>query len=351
MRILFSSHVFAPGVGGIETVSRLLADEFVRQGHEVRLITQTPGPTLDEASPDEDFTIHRRPSAAHLLSLTRWCDVFFHNNITLPRAWPLLCMNRPWIVAHHVWIPRSGLAGRAKRYALRRADACISVSRAIADHLQTPSLVIPNPYDDGLFRKIDGVERLRDLIFVGRLVSDKGADLLLTAVGALVRDGLRPTVTIVGAGPEESALREQARSSGLESLIEFAGIRRGPDLVELLNRHRVLVVPSRWEEPFGVVALEAIASGCVVVGSSGGGLPDAIGTCGEIFPNGDAVALVRALAGLLRDDSRIAELRRDADRHSRRHSRAQIASEYLAVFEQALAARNPRRRAQGLSDV
>ena len=44
MRILFSSHVFSPSVGGIETVSRLLADEFARQGHEVRLITQTPGP-------------------------------------------------------------------------------------------------------------------------------------------------------------------------------------------------------------------------------------------------------------------------------------------------------------------
>lgn len=347
MRILFSSHVFAPSVGGIETVSRLLTREFVRMGHEVRLITQTPGDSQGEPG----FEIHRRPSAAQLLGLVRWCDVFFHNNISLPRAWPLLFVRRPWVVAHHTWIPRSGLAARVKRYMLRHATRCISVSSSIASHLETPSTVIPNPYDDSLFRKVEDIPQTRDLIFLGRLVSDKGADLLLSAVATLARDGLHPTLTIVGGGAEEASLRSQAEAAGLSSTVSFAGTRSGVELVELLNRHRILVIPSRWEEPFGIVALEGTAAGCVVVGSDRGGLPEAIGTCGEVFPSGDGKALASVLATLLRDPVRYAALRGRAERHLHRHSCSQIASEYLRTFAQALTTAPSRPRAQGISDV
>jgi glycosyltransferase involved in cell wall biosynthesis len=62
-----------------------------------------------------------------------------------------------------------------------------------------------------------------------------------------------------------------------------------------MNRHRILVVPSIWEEPFGIVALEGIASGCLAIGSEGGGLADAIGACGMTFPNGDSTALAALL--------------------------------------------------------
>ena len=347
MRILFSSHVFAPSVGGIETVSRLLADEFARQGHEVRLITQTPGP----ASHDADYRVHRKPSAKLLLEAARWCDVFFHNNISLPRAWPLLLVRRPWVIAHHTWIPESGLAARLKRRALRYADGCISISNAVASHLETPSQIIPNAYDDSLFRTIAGVERTRDVVFLGRLVSDKGADLLVAALVRLASEGYRPTATIVGEGPEEAGLRAYVQSAGLSSTVTFAGSRRGPDLVQLLNQHRVLVIPSRWQEPFGVVALEGIASGCVVIGSSGGGLPDAIGACGEVFPNGNSNALASLLAGVLRDPARYTALRRGAERHLSRHSRAQVASEYLNVFARALTSSATRNRTPGYSDV
>lgn len=347
MRILFSSHVYAPSVGGIETVSRLLASEFVRQGHEVALVTQTPSATAARA---EDFAIHRRPSAARLLELTRWCEVCFHNNISLPKAWPLMLVRRPWVVANHVWIPESGLAARMKRYALRYATG-ISISHAVAVHLSTPSTVIPNPYDDSMFRVMPEVERDRDLVFLGRLVSDKGAEVLLAAVAALSARGLTPTVTIVGSGPEEAALRAQAHASRLGAWVDFAGVQRGTDLVRLLNRHRILVVPSRWQEPFGVVALEGIASGCVAVGSNVGGLPDAIGSCGETFENGNAAALASVLERLLRDPARCAELRSGAERHLRRHSRESVAAAYLQVFAQVLEAPVSPSGARRISDV
>ena len=338
MRILFSSHVFQPSVGGLESVSRDLAGAFVRQGHEVQLITQTPA-SPQEASRDESlpYPVLRKPAAGTLLRLTRWSDVCFHNNISLPRAWPLLLAPRPWVVAHHVWIPRDGAAARAKRFALRFA-AGISISDAVAAHLSTPSTVIPNPYDDATFRLLPGIERQRDLVFVGRLVSDKGVDLLLQALATLGSRGLTPTLSIVGAGPEEPALRELTARLGLQSQVSFLGARRGDDLARVLNEHRIAVIPSLWQEPFGIVALETIACGCVAVGSEGGGLRDAIGPCGITFPNGDAEALSGALEQLLRDPARLQSLRQPAELHLRRHRLETIAKRYLAVFTQRLTA-------------
>ncbi len=346
MRILFSSHVFAPSVGGLESVSQMLAGEFVRQGHEVRLITQTAG--SDETR--HRYEVARRPSPRALLDRVRWCDIYFHNNISLPRAWPLLLAPRPWVVAHHVWIPRAGVAGRLKRIALRFATG-ISISAAIARHLPTASTVVPNPYDDAIFRRLPQVIRDRDLIFVGRLVSDKGANLLLSAVAALFARGLAPTVTLVGSGPEEPALRAQAAALGIAANVRFAGARRGHDLAALLNEHRILVVPSLWQEPFGIVALEGIACGCVPVGSEGGGLQDAIGDCGETFPNGDAGALTTVLERLLREPQRLDALLSPADRHLRRHQLPVVAARYLEIFAQAMTDRSARPHGEGAGDV
>ena len=150
MKILFSSHAFYPSIGGIETVSWILAHEFVRQGHEVTLITQIPAVKGDDCP----FELIRRPKPQQLFRLVRDCDVYFHNNISLQTAWPLLLIPKPWVIAHQTWIPRDsglqGLKGRLKHFLLRDT-ACISISRAIADHITTHSTVIPNPYDDDTF--------------------------------------------------------------------------------------------------------------------------------------------------------------------------------------------------------
>jgi glycosyltransferase involved in cell wall biosynthesis len=337
MRILFVSHVFSPSVGGIENVSARLAAEFARLGHEVRLVTQTPGTGIEARS----FAVYRRPSARTLLELHRWCELCFHNNVSLARAWPLLFVSRPWVVAHHVWIPRTGAAAVLKRFFLRYATG-IAASRALAEHLSTPSTVIPNPYDEGTFKRLAGVEKRRDLVFVGRLVSDKGADLLLAAVAALRKRGLRPTATIVGDGPEGSTLKRQCAALGLGETVAFAGRRSGRDLARLLNEHRIVVVPSVWAEPFGIVALEGIACGCVAVGSAAGGLRDAIGECGETFANGDVGALTNVLASLLSAPDRSAALLAHAGDHLRKHGTAAVTDAYLRVFAHALAGNSAR---------
>lgn len=183
---------------------------------------------------------------------------------------------------------------RIKRLACRLA-VNVTCSSALGRDLELPYEVIPNPYDDGLFKARPDVFRNRDLLFVGRLVSDKGADLLLEAVAQMAATGVCLTTTITGSGPEEDALKSQVAALGLTEQVRFTGPLSGETLARMMNAHRVLVVPSRWEEPFGIVALEGLASGCNVVASDGGGLGEAVGPCGLLFHRNSVVALKEAI--------------------------------------------------------
>ncbi|MEO8376517.1 MAG: glycosyltransferase [Candidatus Sumerlaeota bacterium] len=182
-----------------------------------------------------------------------------------------------------------------------------------------------------MFKKSATLERTRDFIFVGRLVSDKGADLVLEAAKLMAERSLFPSITIVGGGPEESALKQMAAQGGLRN-IEFAGIKRGAELVATLNAHRVLLVPSRWPEPFGIVALEGIACGCAVIASQDGGLPEAVGPCGLLFPNGDATQLAARMISLVENPDLIVKLQGAADSHLQDFTRSAVSSKYLELL-------------------
>src|SRR4051812_38685334 len=132
MKILFSSYAFRPSVGGIETVSEILAEQFAALGHEVRLITETPGAEFSE----ERYRVIRRPRLPALLELLRWSDVFFQNNISLRTLWPAVLKRKRAIVVHQTWIRdargRIDLAARLKRSILG-AVTNVAISQAIAD--------------------------------------------------------------------------------------------------------------------------------------------------------------------------------------------------------------------------
>ena len=329
MKILLGSHHFFPSSGGIETVTNLLAREFVGQGHEVRVVTQTPG------DGDFPFVVIRQPGPFALMRHLRWCDVFLQNNISLRTLWPLLFIRRPLFIAHQTWITNpdgsTGWQHGLKRRVLRRATS-FAISSPIAKSLPVPSILVGNPYDEKIFSESPARPRARELIFVGRLVSDKGAGLLLDAVKQV---NPKLQLTIVGDGPERPALEKQVIDLQLQAQVEFAGSRHGEELADLLRRHEILVVPSLWEEPFGIVALEGIACGCVVIGSAGGGLSEAIGPCGATFPNGDARALANAIQQLLGDPAERDRLRQNAPAHLARFSPRQIAAAYLETMAKA----------------
>jgi glycosyltransferase involved in cell wall biosynthesis len=335
MKIILASHRFSPDVGGIETTSAILASEFVSKNHDIRVVTRTSRQDTS-AWP---FEVIRLPSASELLAQARWCDVFLQNNISLQSLWAPLIARRPCVVAFQTWITQVD-GGKGWREYVKRAAARVTtnvaISKAVADEIGAPSTLIPNPYRDEIFYLHPDLTRDLDLVFLGRLVSDKGVDLLLRALVELSREGLHPRLSIVGGGPEEASLRALAAELGLDSRVAFHGLVSGAELATLLNRHKVMVVPSRWAEPFGIVALEGIACGCVVIGSNAGGLGEAIGPCGLTYPNGDASALASCLHRVFSEPGLLESLRAGAERHLARHTAHTVASAYLQVLAAAV---------------
>lgn len=336
MKILLTSHSFAPAIGGIETCSLDLALEFSKQGHKVQVLTQTVSNNPDD---DHGLDVIRRPGRSELIRAMRWCDLIFQNNISLQTAWPLLFTRKPWLVCTATWLRNpdgtTGFASHLKRLALRFATN-IYISEAIQNHVGHPGFAVPNPYDSKTFRIISEIKRERSLVFLGRLVSDKGCDLLLQSLAILHDAGLELPLTIIGSGTEREALKKKVNALKLSDLVRFAGSLRGETLARELNRHQVMVVPSRWQEPFGIVALEGIACGCVVVGSAGGGLPDAIGPCGVLFKNNDANDLARAIRKVFEDKEVTNQFETSAAEHLRKHHVETIAARYIEIFKKAI---------------
>jgi glycosyltransferase involved in cell wall biosynthesis len=133
------------------------------------------------------------------------------------------------------------------------------------------------------------------LLAPARLVlPDKGLDVLLDALARLARPF---TAAIAGAGPAEGALRARARELGLQDRVRFPGWLAPPELDALYARALAVIVPSVWDEPFGLVGLEAMAHGRAVLASDVGGIREwlADGRTGRLVPPGDARALAATL--------------------------------------------------------
>lgn len=328
MKILLQSQAYWPQLGGIETVARLLARAFAALGHAVVVITETPAAAEDGGA----VTVLRQVPLRRRLAELRAADVALMFGTSL-KFLPLPILARcPTVVSHHGWYDGWRPAAVLKRR-INRFTRNVAPSKAVARVLAAPAVVIPNPYDDDLFRLRLDVARTGELVFVGRLVSDKGVPLLIDALARLARDGLRPALTVIGSGPEEARCRQLAANAGVDRQITWAGSLRDEALATALNRHRVLVIPSLWHEPFGVVALEGLASGCTLVGSAGGGLPEAMGPGARTFPNGDAAALAAALrAALAKAPPRRSP---EVDAHLRRHAPRAVAQRFLEVLQAA----------------
>ena len=138
--------------------------------------------------------------------------------------------------------------------------------------------------------------------FVGRLVAQKGCDLLIAAYARLAAGGLPARLTIVGDGPDRSELERRVEDMRLGGSVEFLGFQ--PDGAALMAEMDIVAVPSRFE-PFGIVAVEAMAQGRPVVAAAVGGLTETVvdGTTGRLVPAGDPARLADALADLVRSSA------------------------------------------------
>ena len=170
--------------------------------------------------------------------------------------------------------------------------------------------------------------------FVGRLVPEKGVDLLLAALASLPP---RIRLVVVGTGPAEQSLRNQARACGLAARVSWLGVRPAEAIPACMRSFDVLALPSRerpgWSEQFGRVLIEAMACGVPVIGAATGEIPQVIGDAGVIVLPEDPASLAAAIRCLANDAAQWQTLHQRGLHHvAAHHSHAAIARQLAALY-------------------
>jgi glycosyltransferase involved in cell wall biosynthesis len=234
-----------------------------------------------------------------------------------------------------------------ERYVLGRADAGIVGNHEAGEvwrrkGFRGPLAVIPQfGVDPTIYSPGQARAPGRGFLigYVGRLVEEKGVDLLLTALGSLPGTW---RACILGSGPQRLALQEQAGRLGLSGRVTFDAWIGSQGMPAYYRQLDVLVVPSRtrpnWKEQFGRVAVEAMACGVPVIGSDSGEIPHVLGDAGLVFAENDADALRAHLLRLMQDAALQAELSRQGrQRVLDRFTQARVAAETYEVYRNILA--------------
>lgn len=247
---------------------------------------------------------------------------------------------------------------RLAAYSVEHADAITANTRDTADHVEQLARprrldVIPMGTDLGMFgpQRRDGELRKRLgitgpwILGVGRLVEKKGFRYLVEAMATVAPRYPGLVLTIAGDGPLRGELQQQATSLGLGTTVRFLGPLSPTDVATHMASADLFVGPSVVDafgdtEAQGVVFVEAMASGCPVISTTVGGIPDVIidGEHGRLVPPRDASALAAAIAELL-DAPDSARRRAEAGlARARRYEWSTIAGQFESLYADLLRA-------------
>lgn len=338
------------GRGGAEAYAAMLRNGLIEAGDDVRLLTSSAGTAGDGAADYVAYATESRlqqgllqianPLAAATVRRAvrefrpdvAWINMFAHHlspaavlamgklpKVLLVSDYKLLCpvgskllpdgalCHRPAGRVCH----RSGCVGLAHwlrdlpRYSLmrtavrrvRRVVACSHwVERELAEAgIASETVYLPVPAPPADFHRAPSNSPL--FLFCGRLDLEKGVDQLIRAFARLRAEFPAARLRVAGQGPERLRLEQLAASLGCGGHVEFLGWKSPRELDPLLAEAWVSVVPSRWAEPQGLVALEALVRRVPVVASASGGLGEMIehGVNGLLFANGEEDSLFAQL--------------------------------------------------------
>jgi glycogen(starch) synthase len=253
---------------------------------------------------------------------------------------------------HQGWVdehPQSWIHG-VEKWVTNRADRVITCSHYMRSHVadiygldEARIQVIPNGIDPMDLQLVDDLDHLRAqfakpdeqlILLVGRLVYEKGFQLALEALPGIIDRVGGVRFLVAGSGTHEAALREQAKDLGLDDHGTFLGWI-GDDVLHSLYRIADLTVIPSLYEPFGLVALEAMASGCPCIVADTGGLREIIPADDRVglrFNGGDPEHLATMIERLLTDAELRDRLVLEAGEHVLRFDWVDVARQTSQVY-------------------
>jgi glycogen synthase len=385
MRVLLFCWEYPPVIeGGLARHVRKLSEQLVAGGVEVHVVTRGGG-HLPREEDRHGVVVHRvrepefpkdpsafvhwvrdmnadmRLTALELIERTQFDLVHSHDWLVAGAAERIARRSgMPWLVTVHAtefgrhqgWVqnyPQSHIHS-VERKMVRSAEKVITCSYFMQGHVagvfgvpRSRVSVIPNGIDPGDLQPRDDLQSLRRrfaapderlVLMVGRLVYEKGFHLALDALAPVIKRQRNVRFVVAGTGTAEAELKRQARRLRLMRHGTFLGWV-GDDMLHSLYRvAEIVIVPSIYE-PFGLVALEAMASGCLCVVADTGGLREVVpddGSVGLRFPSRDSEALRAVLEQVLTDDAVREQVVAEAREHVLQFDWAEVARRTSEIY-------------------
>ncbi len=395
-RVLILSWEYPPVIeGGLARHVRKLAEELARQGVAVDVLTRASGRGSESEAGDEPLaveerggvTVYRVPEPGWPRDLERFVGWVEQMNRDMLEAGEALAREHHYTLVHgHDWLVANASAALAERigvgyvttvhatehgrhqgwvgeppqshihaverWMVHRADAVITCSHYMRGHVadifdieEERITVIPNGIDPRDLQPVGDLEALRAefaspqerlVLLVGRLVYEKGFQFALDALPGVIERVGGVRFLVAGSGTHEHELKEQARRLGLDAHGVFLGWIGDDALHSLYRIADLCVVPSLYE-PFGFVALEAMASGCPCIVADTGGLREVVpegDRVGLRFNGGDAVHLGVMIERLLTDGPLRDRLVAEASEHVLGFDWSDIASRTRELYRE-----------------
>lgn len=388
MRTLILSWEYPPLIeGGLARHVRKLSENLVELGIEVHVLTRGDGSAADEQLLN-GVHVHRVREPDRPRDLAEFVTWIEHMNTDMLSAGVALgddlefdvVHGHDWLVAsacdhlarrfdrplvmtihateygrHQGWVdkhPQSHIHG-VEKWVTNRADKVIACSAYMREHIadiyaleESDVNVIPNGIDPEDLRPMDNLDELRSafaapdeklVLLVGRLVYEKGFQVALEALPTLIKNVGNVRFLIAGSGTHEEELKAQAESLGLMEYGTFVGWIGDDVLHSLYKIADLTVVPSIYE-PFGLVALEAMASGCPCIVADTGGLREVVPTekVGLRFQSRDPESLARMAERVLTDPELRDRLVAEASDHVLSFDWVDVARTTLELYEDAV---------------
>jgi glycosyltransferase involved in cell wall biosynthesis len=384
VRVLLYVHDWAPSVGGVETVTMALARGLATWGANhageeiaVTLVTRTPADGMDDAA--LPFRVVRRPGLVQLIRLVRGADVVHMAGPCLLATAIALLIDKPAVIEHHGFqsiCPNGQLLYEPAQtpcpgyFMARRYAECFRCNskRGRPQSLRMLMLTFPRRWlsqlvsanivptswlglllqlnrSKTIFHGLPPLGTLPDrrvrstmpvFVFLGRLVSTKGARVLINAAALLKAQGIEFQVRIVGDGFEREELEKLVRELGVQSCVLFLGRVPETQLKENLLDATAVVMPSLAGEVFGLVAAESMQLGKLTIASDVGALTEVIGDAGMKFSPGDAEGLARCMESVIADPLLAEKIGQRASRRiAQLFTADKMVKDHMQVYEES----------------